>query len=85
MKLTKTKLKDMIKEELLKESRPIPELERSFMKTPEYKKALKVWKKFEETLYDNFIDHVKNTDYDFRGSDEDMTWGSIRNKFVSEY
>ena len=55
------------------------------MKTPEYKKALKVWKKFEETLYDNFIDHVKNTDYDFRGSDEDMTWGSIRNKFVSEY
>ena len=85
MKLTKSKLRKIIKEELLKESRPIPELERSFMKTPEYKKALKAWQKFEEALYDNFIDHVKKTDYDFRGSDEDMTWGSIRNKFISEY
>ena len=73
----------MKNEEILKESRPIPELERSFMKTPEYKKALKVWKKFEETLYDKFIDHVKKTDYDFRGSDEDMTWGRLMNKFVS--
>ena len=85
MKLTKSKLKEIIREELLKESRPIAELQVSFMKTPEYKKALRAWKKIENGLYDKFIDHVTKTGYDIRGSDEDMTWGRIMNKFVSEY
>jgi|TARA_Y100000296_G_scaffold64288_1_gene75388 hypothetical protein len=85
MKLTKSKLKEIIREELLKESRPIAELQVSFMKTPEYKKALRAWKKLEQSLYGKFIDHVNKTGYDIRGSDEDMTWGSIRNKFISEY
>ena len=85
MKITKSKLREMIKEELLKESRPIAELQVSFMKTPEYKKAIRAWKKLEQSLYGKFIDHVNKTGYDIRGSDEDMTWGSIRNKFISEY
>ena len=85
MKLTKSKLKKIIREELLKESRPIAELQVTFMKTPEYKKALRAWKKIENSLYDKFIVHVKKTGYDIRGSDEDMTWGRIMNKFVSEY
>ena len=85
MKLTKSKLREMIKEELLKESRPRAELQVSFMKTPEYKKTYRAWKKLEQSLYGKFIDHVNKTGYDYRGSDEDMTWGSIRNKFISEY
>ena len=75
----------MKNEEILKESRPIAELQVSFMKTPEYKKALRAWKKLEQSLYGKFIDHVKKTGYDIRGSDEDMTWGRLMNKFVSEY
>ncbi len=85
MKLTKTKLKEMIREELLKESRSIPQLEHSFMKTPDFKKATKAIHKIEDALYDKFIDHVNKTGYDQGGSDEDMTWGNIKNALISEY
>ena len=85
MKLTKSKLKEMIREELLKESRPISELEYSFMKTPDFKKATKAVYKIENALYDKFLAHVKKTGYDERGSDEDMTWNNIKDALTSEY
>jgi hypothetical protein len=59
MKLTKSKLKEIIREELLKESRPIPELEYSFSKTPDFRKAVKAVYKIENALYDKFLAHVK--------------------------
>ena len=74
-----------MKEELLKESAPIDDLEYSFRKTPDYKKALRTWKKIEDNLYDKFIKHVKQAGYEEGGTDEDMTWGVIKSKMVSEW
>ena len=85
MKLTKSKLKEMIREELLKESQPIPELEYSFSKTSDFRKAVKAVYKIENALYDKFLAHVKKTGYDQGGSDEDMTWNNIKNSLPSEY
>ena len=85
MKITKLKLKEIIREEILKESAPIDDLEYSFRKTSDYKKALRTWKKIEDNLYDKFIKHVKQTGYEEGGSDEDMTWGVIKANIISEY
>ena len=85
MKLTKSKLKEIIREELLKESAPIGALAYSFLKTSDYKKAVRTWKKIEDGLYDKFIKHVKQTGYEEGGSDEDMTWGVIKANIISDY
>ena len=41
------KLKELVKREVLKESAPIGALAYSFLKTSDYKKAVKTWKKIE--------------------------------------
>jgi hypothetical protein len=79
------KLKELVKREVLKESAPIGALAYSYLKTSDYKKAVKTWKKIEDGLYDKFIQHVKQNGYDEGGSDEDMTWGVVKANIISEY
>ncbi len=85
MKITKTQLRQIIREELLNESAPIDALEYSFRKTSDYKKALKAWSKIEDNLYDKFLKHAEQNGYDGGGTDEEMTWGLIKAKMISEW